>query len=193
MTEYANMFQSPSTEKGQAILPLRGGGQKARRFWINAIVQALSEQSALDLARESDERVARHEALSSIDGAVVTAKDTSSLPVAGWSTAYGSKLWPYKLAHVDAPAVASLRKAGCVIVGRTTTPEFGWKGTTSSLRFGVTRSAIDLTRTSGGSSGGAASSVAAGMADLALGTDAGGSVRLPAATQGLVGFKPTMF
>ena len=94
-------------------------------------------------------------------------------------TSYGSWYWPKDRDRYDAPAVAALRNAGCIIICKTTAPEFGWKGTTSSRRFGITRSAIDLTRTSGGSSGGAASSVAVGMADLALGTDAGGSVRIP--------------
>ena len=191
MAEHRRTFKLTSTERVRRFYRRLEADEALGGFGINAVVEALPEQSALSLARESDERVARNEALSSLDGAVVTAKDSASLPVAGWSTSYGSRLWPHKIDQADAPVVASLRKAGCVIVGRTTMPEFGWKATTSSLRFGVTRSAIDLTRTSGGSSGGAASTVAAGMADLAVGTDAGGSVRIPAAMQGLVGFKPS--
>lgn len=191
MIGHKSMFQSLSTERVGRFYRYFEADARLGEFGINAIVETLSEQRALDLANQSDERIAQNESLSPIDGAVVTVKDTASLPVAGWSTYYGSKFWPHNVERVDAPAVASLRKAGCVIVGRTTAPEFGWKATTSSLRFKITRSAIDLTRTSGGSSGGAASSVAAGMVDLALGTDAGGSVRIPAAIQGLVGFKPT--
>src|ERR1044072_6837660 len=173
MTKYGNNFQLPSKAMVARFYRQLGAYETLRGFGINAIIEALSEQTALNLARESDARAARDEALSPIDGAVVTVKDTASLPVAGWATFYGSKLWPYNLDQADAPVVAAMRKAGCVIVGRTTTPEFGWKGTTSSLRFGITRSAIDLARTSGGSSGGAAASVASGVADLAIGTDAG--------------------
>lgn len=184
-------MQSSSVERAERFYRSLEADKALRGFGVNAIVEALSEESALHLARRSDERIARNEPLSVIDGAVVTVKDTSSLPVTGWATTYGSWYWPNERDQFDAPAVASLRKAGCIIIGRSAAPEFGWKGATSSLRFGVTRSAIDLTRTSGGSSGGAVSSVAAGMADLALGTDAGGSVRIPAAIQGLAGFKLT--
>jgi aspartyl-tRNA(Asn)/glutamyl-tRNA(Gln) amidotransferase subunit A len=191
MTAYMHI-QSSSIERVRRFYRCLEADTALHGFGINAIVEALSESEALRLARECDERMARNEELSPIDGAVVTVKDTASLPVAGWATSYGSNLWPQAVDRLDAPTVASLRKAGCIIIGRTTAPEFGWKGTTSSLRFNITRSAIDLTRTSGGSSGGAASSAAARMADLALGTDAGGSVRIPAAIQGLVGFKPTM-
>jgi len=187
----ATRKQLSSVEKTKRFYRLLGADRALDGFGINAIVQSLSEETALHLASQSDERITQSKALSAIDGAIVTAKDTSSLPVANWSTTYGSWHWPTQPDPLDAPAIAKLRNAGCIIIGRTAAPEFGWKGATSSLRFGVTRSAIDLTRTSGGSSGGAASSVAAGMADLAVGTDAGGSVRLPAAIQGLVGFKPT--
>jgi len=184
-------IQSSSVERVSRFYRRLETDKALNGFGVNAIVKALPEEDALQLAAESDERASRNEALSAIDGAVVTAKDTASLPMIGWSTTYGSHYWPAEPDTVDAPVVSTLRNAGCIVIGRTAAPEFGWKGATSSLRFGVTRSAIDLTRSSGGSSGGGASSVAAGMADLALGTDAGGSVRIPAAIQSLVGFKPT--
>src|SRR5215213_6035378 len=119
-------------------------------FGTNSIVECLSEEDALALATQSDERLSRNEPLSPIDGLVVTVKDTATLPVAGWTTSYGSWYWPKDRDRFDAPVVAALRNAGCIIIGRTTAPEFAWKGATSSPRFGITRSAIDLTRTSGG-------------------------------------------
>jgi aspartyl-tRNA(Asn)/glutamyl-tRNA(Gln) amidotransferase subunit A len=189
MSKFANIFRLSSTDRVRRFYRYLEADKSLGGFGINAIVNVLPEEAALDRARESDARRACNEPLSVIDGALVTAKDTASLPVAGWPTYYGSKHWPTEIDEVDAPIIALLRNAGCLIVGRTAAPEFGWKATTSSLRFNITRSAIDLTRTSGGSSGGAASSVASGMVDLAVGTDAGGSVRIPAAIQGLAGFK----
>ena len=91
----------------------------------------------------------------------------------------------------DAPSVARLREHGAVFVGKTTTPEFGWKGVTDSPRHGVTRNPHDPSRTAGGSSGGSAAAVALGAGPLSLGTDGGGSVRIPAAFCGIFGFKPT--
>jgi Asp-tRNA(Asn)/Glu-tRNA(Gln) amidotransferase A subunit family amidase len=92
---------------------------------------------------------------------------------------------------VDAPAVARLRESGAVLLGKTTTPEFGCKGETNSPLTGITRNPWDPSRTPGGSSGGAAAAVAAGMGPLAIGTDGAGSVRIPAAFCGNVGFKPS--
>ncbi|MGH8968068.1 MAG: amidase, partial [Actinomycetes bacterium] len=91
----------------------------------------------------------------------------------------------------DAPAVARLRETGAVILGKTTTPEFGWKGVTDSDRFGITRNPWNPALTPGGSSGGSAVAVAAGMGTWSIGTDGGGSVRVPAAFTGTVGLKPT--
>src|SRR6266581_1510007 len=111
MTGYTRILQSTSTERVRRFYRYFESDAALGEFGINAIVEALSEQNALDLARESDERIGRNDALSPIDGAVVTTKDTASLPVAGWSNSYGSKLWPSNPDGMDAPAVASLRKA----------------------------------------------------------------------------------
>ena len=92
---------------------------------------------------------------------------------------------------VDAPVTARLRADGMVLVGKNTTPEIAWKGVTDSPLTGVTRNPIDPRMTAGGSSGGASAVVAAGMAPVAVGTDAGGSIRIPASFCGIVGFKPT--
>ena len=104
----------------------------------------------------------------------------------------GSKaLADQALAAVDAPCSARLRDHGAVILGKTATPEFGWKGVTDSPLSGITRNPWDLSKTPGGSSGGAAAAVATGMGALAIGTDGGGSIRIPAAFTGVFGIKPS--
>lgn len=145
---------------------------------------------ALAAARASEERWRRGEPCGLLDGVPVSVKDL--LLTAGWPTLRGSRTLdaagPWT---VDAPAVSRLREHGAVLVGKTTTPEFGWKGVTDSPLTGITRNPWDLTRTSGGSSGGSAAAVALGMAPLSVGTDGGGSVRIPAAFTGTTTIKPT--
>ena len=120
----------------------------------------------------------------------VSVKDL--LLTAGWPTLRGSRTietagpWPD-----DAPAVARLREHRAVLLGKTTTPEFGWKGVTDSPLTGVTRNPWDPARTAGGSSGGSAAAVASGLGPLSVGTDGGGSIRIPACFCGIVGLKPT--
>jgi aspartyl-tRNA(Asn)/glutamyl-tRNA(Gln) amidotransferase subunit A len=92
---------------------------------------------------------------------------------------------------VDAPAVARLREHHAVLVGKTTTPELGWKGVTDSPRTGITRNPWDVTKTAGGSSGGASAAVATGTSPISIGTDGGGSIRIPASFSGVFGIKPT--
>ncbi len=110
----------------------------------------------------------------------------------GWPTLRGTHLidesgpWPE-----DAPSVARLREAGVVMIGKTTTPEFAWKGVTDSARHGVTGNPWGPELTSGGSSGGSATAVGLGMGAWSVGTDGGGSVRIPAAFTGTVALKPT--
>lgn len=125
-----------------------------------------------------------------LDGVPVAIKDV--LLTRGWPTLRGSRVTnPSGPWLEDAPAVATLRRCGAVLIGKTTTPEFGWKAVTDSPLTGVTRNPWDPTRTSGGSSGGSAAALAAGMVPLALGTDGGGSIRIPSAFCGVVGLKPT--
>lgn len=129
-------------------------------------------------------------ALGPLDGVPVLVKDL--LLTKGQPTLRGS--WTVDAAGPwgdDAPAVARLREAGAVLMARTTTPEIGWKGVTDSPRHGVTRNPWDVAKTSGGSSGGASAAVAAGYAPLALGTDGGGSIRIPASFAGIFGLKPS--
>ncbi|MFJ6697897.1 amidase [Streptomyces sp. NPDC091272] len=156
---------------------------------LNAFV-SIDHAGALAQARAAEERWRRREPQGLLDGVPVTVKDL--LLTAGTPTLRGS----HAVAEAgswseDAPSVARLREHGAVLVGKTTTPEFGWKGVTDSPRFGVTRNPYDPARTSGGSSGGSAVAVAAGAAPLSVGTDGGGSVRIPASFCGIFGLKPT--
>src|SRR5205823_10694610 len=111
--------------------------------------------------------------------------------VAGMPARFGSKLTSDALVSHDAPAVARLREQGAIVVGKTTMPEFGWKGVTDSPLTGVTRNPWDTRKTPGGSSGGAVAAVVLGMGNIHLGTDGGGSIRIPAAFTGCYGIKPT--
>lgn len=151
----------------------------------------VDEAVTLAAAEASQERYRRGEPLGRLDGVPERIKDL--LLTAGWPTLRGSRLiaadsdpWT-----VDAPAVARLREVGAVPIGKTTTPEFGWKGVTDGPLTGITRNPRALDRTAGGSSGGSAAAVAAAFTPLALGTDGGGSIRIPAAFCGIVGLKPT--
>jgi Asp-tRNA(Asn)/Glu-tRNA(Gln) amidotransferase A subunit family amidase len=109
----------------------------------------------------------------------------------GIRTTFGTPLYRDHVPTEDAPIVERLKAAGGILLGKTNTPTFGWVGVTDNLVFGVTRNPWNLDRTPGGSSGGAAAAVAAGLAPLAVGTDGGGSIRKPAAFCGIFGHKPT--
>jgi aspartyl-tRNA(Asn)/glutamyl-tRNA(Gln) amidotransferase subunit A len=123
-----------------------------------------------------------------LDGVPVSIKDI--ILTKGWPTLRGSKtVDPKGPWHDDAPATARLREHGAVLLGKTTTPEFGWKGVTDSPLTGITRNPWNHAKTPGGSSGGAAAAVAAGMGPLAVGTDGGGSIRIPCSFTGLFGIK----
>jgi len=125
-----------------------------------------------------------------LDGVPVAIKDL--LLTRGWPTLRGSRaIDPRQSWNDDAPAVARLREAGVVLLGKTTTSEYGWKGVTDSPLTGVTRNPWDLKKTPGGSSGGCAAALAARLALLAIGTDGGGSIRIPASFSGVFGLKPT--
>ena len=148
----------------------------------------LATDEAMAAARASEARWQRGEPLGPLDGIPTTVKDI--VWVRGWTASYGSRQPP---AHPvdDAPAVALLRAAGAVLLGLTTTPEYGWKALTDSPLSGITRNPWDPALTPGGSSGGAAVAAACGAGALHLGTDGGGSIRVPAAFTGTVGHKPT--
>ncbi len=156
---------------------------------VNAFVRVEAE-SALAEAGASEQRWREGAPLSPVDGVPTSIKDI--FLTTGWPTLRGTSLidesgpWTE-----DAPAVARLREAGAVFVGKTTTPEFAWKGVTDSPKFGATGNPWNATLTSGGSSGGSATAVGLGMGTWSIGTDGGGSVRIPAAFTGTVAIKPT--
>ncbi|WP_421589924.1 amidase [Shinella sp. M27] len=157
-----------------------------RRF--NAFT-LIDHAGALEAARAAETRWRVGAALSAIDGVPTTLKDI--VYVEGWSVRYGSRATDAAPMTRDAPCVAGMRAAGAVFIGQTTTPEFGWKAVTDSPAFGITRNPWNPERTPGGSSGGAAVASATGAGVLHLGTDGGGSIRVPAAFTGTFGLKPT--
>lgn len=154
---------------------------------LNAIVQ-FDAEAVIAEARRVDERLAAGESLP-MAGVPVTIKD--NIWVEGCTVTQGSRLFADFVAPRDAWAVARLRALGAVVLGITNCSEFACKGVTENLVYGPTRHPMDNTLTPGGSSGGAVSALAAGLGLLALGTDAGGSIRRPAAHCGLVGHKPS--
>jgi Asp-tRNA(Asn)/Glu-tRNA(Gln) amidotransferase A subunit family amidase len=155
---------------------------------VNAFTVVLDE-AALASARDADAAVRRGASLPPLHGVPVSVKD--HIWMTGALATNGSLVLRDFVPPEDAVPVARLRAAGAVIVGKTNNPEFCYRGFTDNLLFGLTRNPWDLERTPGGSSGGAGASVAAGMTAVALGTDGGGSVRIPASFCGVVGHKPT--
>src|SRR5262249_32716693 len=156
---------------------------------LSAYVLVHAER-ALGEARAAEQAVMAGRALGRLHGVPVSIKD--NLWTAGERTTYGSRLMADFVAPEDAPSVAGLRAAGAILIGRTNLPEFAWRGSTDNPLFGETRNPWDLTRTPGGSTGGGAAAVAAGLTPLALGSDGAGSIRIPASFCGLVGPKPTV-
>jgi aspartyl-tRNA(Asn)/glutamyl-tRNA(Gln) amidotransferase subunit A len=153
---------------------------------LNAIC-LLDEPQGRRLAAEAADRWRRRAPLGPLDGVPVAIKDTAH--VAGWPTRIGSHTTSAAPSTEDTPGVARLREAGAVFFCKTTTPEFGWKGITHGPLTGITRNPWDTSRTPGGSSGGSAALVAAGVVPLATGGDGGGSIRIPAAFSGVFGLK----
>ena len=146
--------------------------------------------AALGQARQAEARWHQDHPRGLLDGVPVSIKDI--FLTAGWPTLRGSRaIDPDQPWEVDSPVAARLRADGMVFLGKTTTPELAWKAVTDSPLHGVTRNPVDPRLTAGGSSGGSAAAVAAGMGPVSVGTDGGGSVRIPASFCGIVGFKPT--
>lgn len=157
---------------------------------VNAFV-AVEGEAALRDAAAVDELVAAGEDPGPLAGIPIGVKDLED--AAGFVTTMGSSTRAAgPPAAGDSILVSRLRAAGCVVVGKTNTPEYGWKGDTSNPTFGATRNPWELGHSAGGSSGGSAAALAAGMVPLATGSDGGGSIRIPAAVCGLSGFKPSL-
>ena len=150
----------------------------------------VAPDDALAAARASESRWRAGTPHSAIDGVPTSIKDL--ILTRGWPTLRGSRtVDSHQAWDVDAPAAARLREAGAVLLGKTCTPEFGCKGETNSPLTGITRNPWNLGKTPGGSSGGTAAAVAAGLGPLSVGTDGAGSVRIPSALCGTFGLKPS--
>ena len=181
--------QASPVEATQAVL------QRIAR--LNPLLNAfclIDESAAMASAHHSEARWQAHRRSGAdvlpLDGVPLSIKDL--ILSQGWPTLRGSKtVNPDQPWEVDAPVTARLREAGAVLLGKTTTPEFGCKGETNSLLTGISRNPWNTEHTPGGSSGGASAAVSAGLGPLAIGTDGAGSVRIPAAFCGNVGLKPS--
>jgi aspartyl-tRNA(Asn)/glutamyl-tRNA(Gln) amidotransferase subunit A len=187
-TELLHLYrtrQASPVEATKAVL--------ARIEKLNPVLNSfnlVAAEPALAAARESETRWGKAAPMGLLDGVPTSIKDL--LLTRGWPTLRGSKTVDAKGPwNDDAPCVARLREHGAVLLGKTTTPEFGWKGVTDGPLTGITRNPWDPAKTPGGSSGGGAAAVAAGMGPLTVGTDGGGSIRIPCSFTGLFGLKPT--
>src|SRR5436305_3526771 len=157
---------------------------------LNAFV-VIDPDGAREAAAEIDRQVAEGDdpgPLAGIPLGVKDLEDAAGLPTSQGSVAHQND----PRATTDSVLVSRLRAAGAVVVGKTNTPELGWKAQTDNVLFGTTRNPWDPARTPGGSSGGSAAAIAAGMVPLATGSDGGGSIRIPSALCGLSGFKPSL-
>ena len=159
---------------------------------LNAFCTVTGDE-ARAAAREAEAAVTSGAALGPLHGVPISIKDLTITK--GVRTTRGSRLYADAIPDEDAPVVERVKAAGAIVVGKTNTPEFGWKGDTSNPLFGATRNPWDPARlaSAGGSSGGAGAAVAAGLAPLALGTDGAGSIRIPASFCGLVGLKQQLW
>jgi aspartyl-tRNA(Asn)/glutamyl-tRNA(Gln) amidotransferase subunit A len=162
---------------------------KATEPRINGYVSFL-ELLARSVAEEREREARAGHLRSALHGVPIAVNDNFYLK--GFPLARGSRTSPDYVPNENAPMVQRLIDAGTIIIGKTTTPEFGWKGTGISPLTGITRNPWNAERNSGGSSAGSAATVASGAVPIALGTDAGGSIRIPAAFCGVPGFKPTL-
>ncbi len=177
--------QVSPVEAMQAVLE-RAAAAQAR---CNAFI-TLDGARALEAARAAEAAVVAGEPLGALHGVPVSVKDLCN--TADLRTTFGSLAYKDNIPAADCVAVARLKAAGAIVFAKTTTPEFGHKPLTEAPLFGRTLNPWDLTRTPGGSSGGSGVAVAAGAGPLAVGTDGGGSTRIPAAACGVVGFKQSL-
>ena len=156
---------------------------------VNAIVTRVPAEQAVDQAAAADETLAGGEAVGQLHGLPIAHKDL--VPTSGMRTTWGSPIYKDFIPDQDGLIVERLRKAGAIAIGKTNTPEFGAGSQTFNRVFGATLNPYDTTKTCGGSSGGAAVSLACGMLPLADGSDMGGSLRNPANFCNIVGFRTT--
>jgi aspartyl-tRNA(Asn)/glutamyl-tRNA(Gln) amidotransferase subunit A len=189
----------PALELGEAIRAKKVSSVEvvdavlARIERLNPTLNAyctITAAAARAAAKEAEAAVMRGDTLGSLHGIPVSIKDL--LATKGVRTTHGSKIYEQFIPDEDAPVVERLKRAGAIILGKTNTPEFGHKAITDNLVFGPSRNPWSLEHTPGGSSGGAAAAVATGLGPLAVGTDAGGSIRIPSSCCAIFGLKPTL-
>jgi aspartyl-tRNA(Asn)/glutamyl-tRNA(Gln) amidotransferase subunit A len=186
----------PATELAAAILARHLSPVEVTRAALDRINRSqptlnafitVAEAEAMARAHEAEAKLMRGDAVGPLHGVPIAVKDL--IPTEGIRTTWGSLIFRDHVPDADAVVVTRLKQAGAIIVGKTTTPEFGQQCLTQAPLFGRTRNAWRADRTSGGSSGGSAVAVAAGLVPVAVATDGGGSTRIPAACNGVVGFK----
>jgi Asp-tRNA(Asn)/Glu-tRNA(Gln) amidotransferase A subunit family amidase len=171
-----------ATELALSVIRERNGA-------VNAFV-AVDEERAIEQAAAVDAMISAGSDPGPLAGVPIGVKDLED--AAGFPTTYGSPLEADATPSMrDSHLVERLRRAGCVVVGKTNTPEYGWTACTTNAVFGFTRNPWNLEHSAGGSSGGSAAAIASGMVPLATGSDGGGSIRIPSALCGLSGFKPS--
>lgn len=197
--EAAELCYMPATEMAAAIKAKRVSPVDvvdailARIDRLNPRLNAyctVTREEARAAARAAEAAVMRGDATGILHGVPVSIKDL--VVTKGVRTTWGSKTFEHFIPDEDAPVVERLKGAGAIPLGKTNTPEFGFKGVTDNPVFGPTRNPWSLAHTPGGSSGGGAAAVAAGLGPLAVGTDGGGSIRIPCSCCGLFGLKPTL-
>jgi len=190
---YASALDLVELYRTQALSPVEAAAAlldraEALQPKLNAFC-VIDRDGAIPAARAAERRWRDGEPLGPLDGVPVTIKDL--VLMRGFPTRRGSRMIDPVPDAEDGPAVARLREAGAVILGKTTTPEFGWKAIGDSPLTGITRNPWNLDRTPGGSSAGAAAACAAGIAPLHIGSDGAGSIRIPSAFTGIFGIKAT--
>ena len=159
---------------------------------VNPLINAFCTPTfeiARDMAKKADKMVRKGEEIGPLHGIPTSIKDL--MQTKGIKTTYGSILYKDFIPEIDDVAVQRLKNAGCVILGKTNTPDFGHIALTINKLFGETKNPWDIEKNSGGSSGGAAAAVASGLGPLALGSDGGGSIRVPSSCCGVYGLKST--
>lgn len=190
-TSAADLARLIREKKVSATEVMRATLERAERAQpiLNCFITLCRDEAMRDAAA-ADAAITRGDDIGPLHGVPLHVKDLVN--TAGVRTTFASAIYEHNVPATDAVSVARLKKAGAILFGKTTTPEFGHMPYTEAPIFGRTRNAYDATRTSGGSSGGAAVACAAGIGPLAIATCAGGSTRIPAACNGVVGFKQSL-
>jgi aspartyl-tRNA(Asn)/glutamyl-tRNA(Gln) amidotransferase subunit A len=185
--QLASMIRGREVSPVEAVQAVLGQIEKFDPL-VRAMV-TVDAAGAIESARRAEKEAQRTDALGPLHGVPITVKDL--IATQGMRTTMGSAVLQDRIPEVDAPAITLLREAGAIIVGKTSTSEFGHKAVTDGMLGEPTANPWDLARTAGGSSGGAGAALALGFGPVAIATDGGGSIRIPAAFCGVFGIKPT--